>query len=115
MKKGFSYLEILIVIVLFALGITALATARVQSTRMETTVREEKEAINDFEDFMEWIKSIDYDSIASGDSVFNETRIVWQVTDDSVIKGKDMIVEFSWLSRSGSMIYDTIITYIAER
>lgn len=115
MKKGFTYLEILIVIVLFALGITALATARVQSTQVERSIREEKEAINDFEDYIEWIKSIDYDSIASGDSIFNETHIVWLVTEDPLLKGKNLVVEYSWLRQDGRMFYDTIITYIAER
>ncbi|MBN1150027.1 prepilin-type N-terminal cleavage/methylation domain-containing protein [candidate division WOR-3 bacterium] len=116
MKKGFSYLEVLVVVVLFAIGIVALGAARVRTMEAELSVRIEKQAINDLEDFLEWIKSIDYETIASGDSIFGTTHITWTVyPDTSGLRAKSMTVEYSWRSRQGQQIIDTIHTYVAER
>ncbi|KQC13275.1 MAG: hypothetical protein APR63_09025 [Desulfuromonas sp. SDB] len=114
--KGFSYLEVLVVVVLFAIGIVALGTARMRTVQAEKSVRLEKTAINDFEDYIEWIKSIDYDSVANGDTVIGATEISWQVTmDTSGLRGKMLVVEYTWKDRIGNTKYDTIESYIAER
>ena len=116
MKKGFSYLEVLIVIVLFSIGIVALGTARVRSVQAETSVRIQKTAINDLEDFIEWVKSTDYDNVATGDTTFGATHITWQVNNDTAgIRGKIIIIEYSWFNRNKVLMYDTISSYLAER
>ncbi|MBN2362528.1 prepilin-type N-terminal cleavage/methylation domain-containing protein [candidate division WOR-3 bacterium] len=116
MKKGFSYLEVLVVVVLFAIGVVALGAARVRTMEAELSVRIEKKAINDLEDFMEWIKSIDYDLITSGDSTFGTTRMTWTVNPDTAgLRAKSLSVIYSWRNRSGQTVYDTIQTYVAER
>ncbi|MBN1620240.1 prepilin-type N-terminal cleavage/methylation domain-containing protein [candidate division WOR-3 bacterium] len=116
MKRGFSYLEVLVVVVLFAIGIVALGAARVRTMEAELSVRIEKKAINDLEDFMEWIKSIDYDLIADGDSTFGSTRIVWTVTPDPTgLRAKNLMVVYSWRNRLNQQVYDSILTYVAER
>ncbi len=116
MKKGFSYLEVLIVIVLFSIGIVALGTARVRSVQAETSVRIQKSAINDFEDCIEWIKSTDYDDVTTGDTTIGATHIEWQVINDTTgLKGKILIIEYSWLSRNKVTMTDTIQSYLAER
>ncbi|MGC9366191.1 MAG: prepilin-type N-terminal cleavage/methylation domain-containing protein [bacterium] len=116
MKKGFSYLEVLVVVVLFAIGIVALGTARMRSVQAETSVRLEKNAINDLEDFIENIMSTDYDSINSGDTTIGATTIEWVVNDDtSGIRGKVVTIEYYWHDLNNNLRYDTINFYVAER
>ncbi|MBW2186490.1 MAG: prepilin-type N-terminal cleavage/methylation domain-containing protein [Deltaproteobacteria bacterium] len=95
-NKGFTLVELMVALVIFAVGILAVGQLQVTSIRYNSHAQRMSEATMLAQSQMEELMSIDYDTVAAETATTGSYLIKWQVDDDPVAEIKDIAVTVSW-------------------
>jgi type IV pilus modification protein PilV len=98
-NKGFTLVELMVALVVFAVGILAVGQLQVTSIRYNSHAQRMSEATMLAQSQMEELMSIDYDTVAAETATAGSYLIKWQVDDDPVAEIKDIAVTVSWACR----------------
>jgi len=99
-EKGFTLVEVLIAITIFAYGILAVAGMQIASMKGNTSARDLTEASTVGSDQLEKLMLSAYDSISDGSRTKDIYGITWNVQDNTPQPDtKTVIVNVSWTER----------------
>ncbi|MBW1836899.1 MAG: prepilin-type N-terminal cleavage/methylation domain-containing protein [Deltaproteobacteria bacterium] len=99
-EKGFTLVEVLIAITIFAYGILAVAGMQIASMKGNTSARDLTEASTVGSDQLEKLMLSAYDSISDGSRTKDIYGITWNVQDNTPQQDtKTVIVNVSWTER----------------
>lgn len=97
---GFSIIECLIALSIFAIGILAVATLILSSIRSNASARRTMEATALAEARLEQVMAIPYDNIVAGESTQGPYTVAWEVAEDVILaETKSITVTVSWSYR----------------
>lgn len=104
-RRGFTLLEILTTILIFSLGILALAGTQILSTKGTAFNQEATTAASIAQKRIEGLKQSKFDSIVDGSSTERGMIVSWSVTSTGIApyRIKDVTVTVSWSSKSISL------------
>ena len=101
--KGFTIIEVMIVIGIFAIGILAVASMQVSAFQGNRSATLRTIAITLASERMENLISQDYGAIVSGNQTVDNFDISWTVTNDSPLaKTKTITATTTWNDRGDS-------------
>lgn len=101
--KGFTIIEVMIVIGIFAIGILAVASMQVSAFQGNRSATLRTIAITLASERMENLISQDYGAIVSGNQTVDNFDISWTVTNDSPLaKTKTITATTTWNDRGES-------------
>ena len=99
-EKGFTLIEVLIAITIFAYGILAVASMQIASMKGNTSARDLTEAGTVGSDQLEKLMLSSYDTISDDSRTKDIYGITWTVQDDTPQPDtKTVIVNVSWTER----------------
>ena len=99
-EKGFTLVEVLIAITIFAYGIMAVAGMQIAAMKGNTSARDLTEASTVGSDQLEKLMLSAYDSISDGSRTKDIYGITWNVQDNTPQQDtKTVIVNVSWTER----------------
>jgi type IV pilus assembly protein PilV len=99
-EKGFTLVEVLIAITIFAFGILGVASMQIAAMKGNTSARDLTEASTLGSDQLEKLMLSSYDSISDGSRTNDIYGITWTVQDDTPQPDvKTVIVNVSWTER----------------
>ena len=99
-EKGFTLVEVLIAITIFAYGILAVASMQIASMKGNTSARDLTEASTVGSDQLEKLMLSSYDTISDDSRTKDIYGITWTVQDDTPQPDtKTVIVNVSWTER----------------
>jgi len=97
---GFSIIECLIALSIFAIGILAVATLILSSIGSNASARRTMEATALAEARLEQVMAIPYDNIVAGESTQGAYTVAWEVAEDVIVaQTKSITVTVSWSYR----------------
>ena len=104
-NRGFTLVEVVIALAVFAIGILALYTMQVTSIQSNGGARKRTEAVSWATNQMEILRTTPYDSLANGQTAQGAYNLSWTITDidldnDGVNDSKDISVNVNWQDRS---------------
>ena len=100
LEKGFTLIEVLIAITIFAYGILAVASMQIASMKGNTSARDLTEAGTVGSDQLEKLMLSSYDTISDDSRTKDIYGITWTVQDDTPQPDtKTVIVNVSWTER----------------
>lgn len=76
---GFTLMEVMIAMAIFAIGILGVATMQISSTNGNTSARKHSEASEIAQSQIEWLMAIPYANVAAGNDVTNGYPAQWTV------------------------------------
>jgi type IV pilus assembly protein PilV len=99
-EKGFTLVEVLIAITIFAFGILGVASMQIAAMKGNSSARDLTEASTLGSDQLEKLMLSSYDSISDGSRTKDIYGITWTVQDDTPQPDvKTVIVNVSWTER----------------
>jgi prepilin-type N-terminal cleavage/methylation domain-containing protein len=110
-KEGFTLLEIIIALVILAIGLIAIAymvNAAISSNREAKLLTQ---AVILAQDKLEELKGVAYDNLAGGSDISGDYSRVWTVQTDTSKAMKTVTLTVSWNSGAKSV---TFVTKIAQ-
>jgi prepilin-type N-terminal cleavage/methylation domain-containing protein len=108
-RAGFTLTELLISVVIIAIGVVGFSTA-VGLVSAELRIGERDTDVSMLvADQAEQLKSLPYELVQSGTRSEGDYRLAWFVEGDNP---KRIILEATYLRRSGSQVADTVVIYI---
>jgi len=110
--KGFTIIEVLVVIGLFAIGILAVASMQVTAFQGNRSAMLQTNAITLATERMENLISQNYATIVSGSENQANFNIAWNVQDDTPLENtKTITVTVTWNDRGGTrdVVLNTIL------
>lgn len=108
-KAGFSITELLISMVIIAIGVAGFSTA-VGLVSAELWIGERDTDVSMLvADQVERLKSLPYESVQSGMRAEGDYEVAWTVEGENP---KKVVLATTYLRRSGSQTADTLIIYI---
>lgn len=110
-EKGFTIIEVMVVIGIFAIGILAVASMQVSAFQGNRSATLRTIAITLASEQMEDLITTDYGLIVSGNRTEDNFNISWTVTNDTPLSGtKTIAVTVTWNDRGESRNVD--LSYI---
>lgn len=110
-RAGFTVTELLISVVIIAIGVVGFSTA-VGLVSAELRIGERDTDVSMLvADQAEQLKSLPYESVQSGMRSEGDYELAWFVEGDNP---KKVILEARYLRRSGSQMADTVVIYITQ-
>ncbi|MGD8699860.1 MAG: prepilin-type N-terminal cleavage/methylation domain-containing protein [Gemmatimonadales bacterium] len=110
-RAGFTVTELLISVVIIAIGVVGFSTA-VGLVSAELQIGERDTDVSMLvADQAERLKSVPYDSVQSGMRNEGEYELAWFVEGNNP---KKVILEARYLRRSGSQVADTVVIFIRQ-
>ena len=99
-ENGFTLVEVLIAITIFAFGILGVASMQIAAMKGNTSARDLTEASTVGSDQLEKLMLSSYDTISDGSRTNDIYGITWTVQDDTPQPDvKTVIVNVSWTER----------------
>lgn len=104
-SKGFTFLELLTAILIFALGALVLAGTQVLSTKGTAFNQEATRAASMAQNKIEELKEGNFDSIVDGRSTEKGMLVSWTVANNGTLpdRTKEVTVTVSWASKNISI------------
>jgi Tfp pilus assembly protein PilV len=110
-RGGFSVTELLISVVVIAVGVVGLTSAvGLASTEMRLGKRDTELSML-VADQLETLKGSDHDSVVSGQRVEGPYTLVWNVQGNDP---KRVVLVAEYVNADGSSRADTVVTYLAR-
>lgn len=95
--KGFTIIEVMVVIGIFAIGILAVASMQISAARANRSATLRTDAITRASERMENLVSQTYSSIAGGNETVDNYTISWTVSEDTLLPDtKEITVTVTW-------------------
>jgi len=113
---GFTIIEVLIAVAIFAIGILAIASLQIKSINLNTAARMQSEATTVAVDCMERLLSLPYEhpelneSAGTQQSQVGAYTVFWQITDESPISWCKTIAV--WVTADNPHARDVRINFI---
>ena len=108
-RAGFTITELLISVVIIAIGVVGFSSA-VGLVSAELWIGERDTDVSMLvADQAEQLKSLPYELVQSGTRAEGDYRLAWFVEDGDP---KKVVLEATYLRRSGSQMADTVVIYI---
>jgi prepilin-type N-terminal cleavage/methylation domain-containing protein len=108
-KAGFTITELLISMVVIAIGVVGFSTA-VGLVSTELWIGERDTDVSMLvADQAERLKSLEYESVHSGARSEGDYQLAWTVEGENP---KKVVLEATYLRRSGSQTADTVVVFI---
>lgn len=114
--RGFTLLEVLFALGIFAIGILAVAGMQIRAVNLNTTARMQTEATVVAADWMERLAGLSFDDARLDENgsphqvIDGPYRVVWSITDDLPINQTKTIM--LWVSSNNPNAKDVIINFI---
>lgn len=114
--RGFTLLEVLFALAVFAIGILAVAGMQIRSVNLNTAARMQTEATVVAADWMERLAGLPFDDAQLDENnsphqvVDGSYRVVWSITDDLPINQTKTIM--LWVSSDNPNARDVIMNFI---
>jgi type IV pilus modification protein PilV len=104
-SRGFTLIEVVIALAVFAIGILAMYSMQVSSINSNGGARKRTEAVSWATNQMEILRTTPYDSLANGQAAQGVYNLNWTVTDidldnDGVNDSKNISVNVNWQDRN---------------
>ncbi|HHP7234256.1 MAG TPA: prepilin-type N-terminal cleavage/methylation domain-containing protein [Desulfobacterales bacterium] len=115
-NRGFTLLEVLFALGIFAIGILAVAGMQIRSVNLNAAARMQTEATVVAADWMERLAGLPFDDAQLDENgsphqiVDGSYRVVWSITDDAPINQTKTIM--LWVSSDNPNARDVIINFI---
>ncbi len=111
-SKGFTLIEILVSLVLFAVGAVVFAQMQVLSVKGSSFGKDALTAITLGEQYMEQLKNTPFTSIAGNTAVSGNMTVTWTVTTNGTAPAryKTIFLTVSWTGKSIS--FSTIVSEV---
>jgi prepilin-type N-terminal cleavage/methylation domain-containing protein len=115
-RAGYSLIELLVAMSIFAVVATAIAAQMVHSTAMISQNAEASQAITIAQQVMEDIRTLAYSDMSSGSETVTwkgqPFDAVWHVSEDEPEPGtKTVVVTVSWENKGETKTYETRSVY----
>jgi prepilin-type N-terminal cleavage/methylation domain-containing protein len=115
-RAGYSLIELLVAISIFAITAAAIAAQMVHSTAMISQNAEASQAITIAQQVMEDIRTLTYSDMSSGAEMVTwkgqKFNAAWNVSEDDPAPGtKTVIVTVSWEDKGETKTYETRSVY----
>lgn len=105
--KGFTLIEVLIAMVVFAIGILAITGMQISATQGNQSARLRTEAVSYASEYMENLISQGYAAVTNGSATEGPITIAWTVKNDTPIAGsKTITVTGTWNDQWGARSVD---------
>ena len=113
---GYTLVELLVAVSIFAIAAAAIAAQMVHSTAMISQNAQASQAISIAQQVMEDLRTLEYDDMESGEDTVvwkgKEFDVVWDVSEDEPQPGvKTVVVTVSWEDKGETKIYETRSVY----
>jgi general secretion pathway protein I len=113
-KKGFTLLEIVIALAIFAIGLVGLLSLFPVGFQSAKKASDLTQATIYAQEKMEELKQSDFDSISDSSGTFSDSRFSWDLATSSVSTGlKKLELTVSWTER-GKNYNEEFVTYVAD-
>jgi type IV pilus assembly protein PilV len=101
-KSGFTLIEVLIAMVVFAIGILAITGMQVTSIQGNQSARLRTEAVSYASKHMDTLISQGYSAVTDGSATEGSIELEWEIFSDSPVSGaKNIVLEARWDDKWG--------------
>ncbi|MCD6332035.1 MAG: prepilin-type N-terminal cleavage/methylation domain-containing protein [Bacteroidales bacterium] len=102
-EKGFTLIEVMIAMGVFAIGILAVASMQITASQGNRSARLQTEAVTRASECMENLVNQGYSDITDGSDTQGEINLSWTVADDTPITDiRTVTVTATWNDRGGT-------------
>jgi prepilin-type N-terminal cleavage/methylation domain-containing protein len=108
-QSGFTLTELLISVVIIAIGVVGFATAVGLASTELWFGRRDTEVSMLVTDQLEQLKALPYDSVQSGTRMVGTYQLAWTVQGGNP---KRVVMQALYYRHNGSLTADTVVTYI---
>jgi len=111
-EKGFTLIEVMIAMGVFAIGILAVASMQITASQGNRSARLQTEAVTRCSERMEDLLGNGYSALSSGSATEGAINLSWTVSDDTpVIDTRTVTVTASWNDRGTRSTNSSHIIY----
>lgn len=115
-RAGYSLIELLVAMSIFAVTGSAIATQMVHSTAMISQNAQASQAISIAQQVLEDLRTLAYSDMTSGSETVTwkrrEFNVLWDVSEDDPRPGtKTVVVSVAWEDKGETKIYETRSVY----
>ena len=108
-RAGFTFVELMVGVVLLAILITALAGSSIYSSRMMTKATSRLETVHFLQTELEYLLNMPYDSLASGSRTSDLGTSKWSVQDSFAYS--KILLRVSYAPTGGDPIQDSLVMF----